>query len=347
MKKIPEIKSFRSIAVIQTAFIGDIILSLYMVQHLRFIHPTAKITFVTTPVGASVAASTSCVDEVIVYDKRNIHRGYKGIRFMAEELKSNGIDCILSLHRSFRTTLLSFFSDVTYSVGFNKAALSFLYTRTAKYLKYKHETERNIELLKIFPDYIHNENIHPECIFKDKDVAELESILTKEGIDLRKKTAVLAPGSVWATKRWTPEGFRNLLQMLCDEGYQTVLTGGSEDAELCREIIKNTNGKSLAGMTTLVQSMYFISKSALIVTNDSAPTHMADLVKTPVLTIYGPTSPIFGFAPRGEKSSYIYPDKLKCSPCRIHGSDKCPTGTHECMKKLSAEYVFSELKKII
>jgi len=156
----------------------------------------------------------------------------------------------------------------------------------------------------------------------------------------------IAPGSVWATKRWKKEFFIELSSMINNNGLKAVLIGSKDDSELCKEIATQSNSLSIAGEASIPQTISFLQNAKAIVTNDSAPTHFAGLAGCPCITIFGPTSPIFGFAPRGENDVVIQDESLKCKPCKIHGSDKCPVGTHECMINISPEMVFRKLEKL-
>jgi heptosyltransferase-2 len=157
----------------------------------------------------------------------------------------------------------------------------------------------------------------------------------------------IAPGSVWATKRWKQEYFAQLSILINDSGFKAVMIGSKDDSKLCKEIATKSNSLSIAGKATIPQTISFLQMAKALITNDSAPTHFAGLAGCPCITIFGPTSPLFGFAPRGKHDVIMQDDSLKCKPCRIHGSKKCPIGTHECMVNIKPDMVFSELKRVL
>ena len=349
MKELPILKSFNNIAIIQTAFLGDVALALYLVESIKRFHSDAKLTFVTTPASASFAVCHKSIDNVITYDKRGIHSGYKGIKYLAENLKELNVDCILAPHRSLRTTILSYLSKPAYSVGFDKNAMSFLYKKRIKYKLGIHEVERNASLLKAFSDtkVIINDFYNVNLDISDDDKGYVESLLAGKKINNNKQIIVLAPGSIWHTKRWLSEYYSDLALKLIDEGYIPVLIGSAKDMEIGVEIAKNERIINLIGETTLPQLIYLLSLSKLLITNDSSPTHFAGLVNCPTLTIYGPTIPEFGFNPRGKYDKSLGIKGLKCRPCSIHGANKCPIGTFDCMKKLKPDIVFNEAKIIL
>lgn len=350
MGKLPELKKFKRIAIIQTAFLGDVALVLYLSEKIKRINSDIELTLVTTPSAATFANYANSIDHVITFDKRILNSGWKGIKVIAKNLRNLKIECILSPHRSFRTTLLTRLAKPDYSVGFDKNALSLLYSKRIKYLLGKHEIERNDSLLNAFDDT--NDFIHlsfdVELEIPDDDKSFIENKLLNKGILHNSKNLIaIAPGSVWATKRWLPSSYKELCGMIIENGYMPLIIGSQEDKKIADLIIAGTEAKSLCGETTLIQLIYLLSLCKLIITNDSAPTHLAGLAKCPVITIYGATIPEFGFSPRGKHSRSIGVEGLKCRPCAIHGGNECPIKTFDCMTKLKPDYVYQNVLEII
>jgi len=343
-----ELSEFKRIAIIQTAFLGDVVLSLPLIQNIRNNAPGSEITLLTTPAASSIANICDAIDKVISYDKRGIHSGIKGIKRSAMLLKENKTDLIIGLHRSLRSSLITFYTKPEYSVGFRNAALSIIYKKRTAYQKQLHEIDRNIELLAAFKNIAitARELTGVKLLNLDEESDYIHLLLSRNGLSENDKIVAIAPGSVWATKRWKKEYFIQLSKMINESGFKSVMIGSKEDSTLCEDIAINSNSVSIAGKSTIPQTIALLQIASSIVTNDSAPTHFAGLVGCPCITIYGPTSPIFGFAPRGASDIVLQDDSLKCKPCRIHGSDKCPVGTHECMSNIKPEKVFAELKTL-
>ena len=344
----PSLKNFKHICIIQTAFLGDVALALPLVQIIRNYHPDVKITFLSTPAAGGITSCIPAIDTILTYDKRGIRKGFDGIKHMASIIKELNVDCILSCHRSFRTSFLVAMIHPAYSVGFDISSLSFLISKRVKYVKHLHEIERNLELLTAFDDYPLIEkkidDVKLDISYDDKTF--VESMLMQKKISQDKLISIF-PGSVWETKRWKKEHFIRLVHDLNDSGYICILNGSETDKTLCDSIAAETNSFSLAGNLTLSQTICLISLSRLIVTNDSAPTHFAFLAETPAVTIYGPTSPIFGFAPRSKNSISTGLEDLKCRPCEIHGGRVCPINTHECMLNLTPRMVMDSCRQIL
>ncbi|MEJ2635969.1 MAG: glycosyltransferase family 9 protein, partial [Calditrichia bacterium] len=158
-----------------------------------------------------------------------------------------------------------------------------------------------------------------------------------------------APGSVWPTKRWPAVYWGKLIDKFAEEGYEVILIGSAQDSFLVEEISAHCSSGFLNGMGrfTLRQSAELIRRSQMLVSNDSAPTHMGVAVRSRVLTIFGPTVPAFGFYPYGEKDQVAQIEGLYCRPCSIHGTQKCPEGHFKCMLTLKPDMVFNIARKML
>ncbi len=88
-----------------------------------------------------------------------------------------------------------------------------------------------------------------------------------------------------------------------------------------------------------------MSRAAVLVTNDSAPLHVAAAVGTPIVAIFGPTVPAFGFAPRGPRDAVVEHPDLPCRPCSAHGPRTCPLGHHRCMKEIAVDQVLHAIEE--
>ncbi|MCK5740953.1 MAG: glycosyltransferase family 9 protein, partial [Chlorobi bacterium] len=221
------------------------------------------------------------------------------------------------------------------------------YSATVKYKPHLHEIRRNLSLLSAFSDTgDYSEYIPvPEISISESDNDQINILLKENGAEDDDKIVVIAPGSVWATKKWTEEGFADLTVLLKNAGYTPVLIGAESDKAICNRIKEKTQCLSLAGITSIPQTLALMKRARLAVTNDSAPTHFAGLVQCPVITVFGATTPIFGFGPIGQFDRVVQNEELKCRPCAIHGQNECPDGSFECMKSISAERVFEECNK--
>src|SRR5436309_4456941 len=143
------------------------------------------------------------------------------------------------------------------------------------------------------------------------------------------------------SKRWPY--YRELAERLAGS-VGIVVVGGPEDAGLAAEItaaVARSGGHAVSGCRRLTvrQSAEAIRRAAVLVTNDSAPLHVAQAVGTPTVAIFGSTAPSFGFGPRGPRDRVVELEGLPCRPCSAHGPPSCPLGHHRCMRSLPVEDV--------
>lgn len=334
------------VLIFHTSFIGDVILALPMAQALRAHFPQSYISMVTIPSVSNILENHQAINERIVYDKRGMEAGLKGITKLAGQLRERNFDVAIVPHRSLRSAVVARLAGIPRRIGFTKSSGSFLFTELVRYDEQSHEIHRNLSLLEplgIFSSALDLPTLYPSA--GDKKIVDgfLEQRRNNDTL------VAVAPGSVWFTKRWLKERFVELVQLLSQAGFSVALIGGKNDVPLCQEIADNAGVKGIlnaAGKLTLLQSAELIRRCRSIVSNDSAPMHLAVAMRTPVVAIFGATVPEFGFAPLGEHDEVIQTHGLVCRPCAIHGGNKCPIRTFECMKNITADHVFERVKAI-
>ena len=338
----------KKILVIQTAFIGDVILTLPLIQVL-YKELNAIVEVLCTPVTSSLLKNNPNINDIIVFDKKGKDKGFRKLKRIINRIKFLRYDAIISPHRSARSSYISYKSKVEKRISFDTSSLKFLYTDLVKYDKGKHEILRNLNLLKPL-GVEKNEIIKPELYPDEEDKRTVELLLKILKIDLEKKFITIAPGSEWLTKRYPEFKYINLLKHLSKVDIQVVLIGSKKDNELCSFILDNCENKNVrnaAGKLTLLQSAELIGRSDLIITNDSAPLHLANAMNTRVFAIFGATVPEFGFYPIGVNDIIFETKGLKCRPCGIHGGNKCPEKTFACMKNISESEIAEQAIKAI
>ncbi|MDP1677156.1 MAG: lipopolysaccharide heptosyltransferase II [Bacteroidota bacterium] len=342
-------KTPKRILVFQTAFLGDVILTLPMIQMLYKKFPDASIDVVTTPIASELLANHPAISTVIPYDKRKSQKGIAGILSLLHQLRKNQYDLAIVPHRSLRSAIVIGLSGIKNRISFSTSSGSLFYNHIVHYEKSKHEIERNLSLItplditvqqKEFPSLYPStaDNIVIDKFLFDMEILEHHSMIA------------IAPGSVWKTKRWLLERFSELSLMLASAGYEIVIIGGKEDSELGRAIIETAKHKSIhdaTGKFSLLQSAELIRRCKTLVTNDSAPLHIGVAMRTPIVAIFGATVPEFGFGPYGKNDIVVETKNLPCRPCAIHGGNECPIGTFVCMKNIEAGVVAEKVKSLI
>jgi heptosyltransferase-2 len=331
------------ILIIQTAFIGDVILTTPLLNTLFRSVQGITIDFLTTPASAGLIETNPAIREVLIYDKRGRDRGLAGIRKMAGELRKRAYDLCICPHRSLRSAYLAYRSGAELRIGFNTSSWRGAFSHIVPYREDIHEIERNLSLLNPLdiPVKLENPSVFPD----ENDRKVVEAVLAETSGASSDRLFAVAPGSVWPTKRWPAENYADFCRQLAAIGLKPVLIGSSNDDPLCRTI-SGLAGSALnyAGKFTLRQTAYLLTKCHGLLTNDSAPLHLGMAADIPVFAIFGPTVPGFGFAPFGEHGFVIERKDVGCRPCGIHGGKKCPVKTFACMELITPGEVFKKVQ---
>ena len=335
----------QKVLVVQTAFIGDVILATPLAQALHSIFPDCQVDYLVIPAAVNLLEKNPNIRNVIPYDKRQLQKGLRGGIEIVLKLRREGYDLTIVPHRSLRSAVLVWAAKISRRIGFNRSAGFFLFTDIITYTQ-KHEVDRNLDLLK--PLGYKAKSITPRVYWNKNDEKHFE-VLKQEAVNDGRIWCALAPGSVWTTKKWPSEKFAELaIKLITKFNAVIFLIGGDADGELCTSIQASV-GKfcvNTAGMLSLSQSAALLSHCRILVSNDSAPTHLGIASECQVLTIFGPTVPRQGFAPYGQDDNIIEKE-LSCRPCSSHGSNTCPLGTHACMQDIHVNDVLTKVERIL
>lgn len=338
----------RRVLVLQTAFLGDVILTLPLLQMTKSLFPEAEVDFLAIPAAKDILETIPDIRHLIIYDKHGKDKGAANLFRQMKQLRENRYDLALVPHRSIRSAALVSGANIPVRIGFDRSAGRFLLNRIIAYPYNIHEINRNLHLLAPFGVDV-TKKVFPRLYFTTEDYQAVNKWLKDEGIAPSDMLIAIAPGSVWATKRWLPEYFAQTADSLAGKGYKVVLIGGPGDAEVAEAVAGLADAKiyNAAGRFNLRESALLIQHSQLLITNDSAPMHLSVSVGTPVLAIFGPTVPRFGFYPYGDRDRVAEIENLACRPCAKHGGNKCPIGTFDCMKQLLPAKILQDVQEIL
>lgn len=336
------INSKERILVIQTAFLGDALLTLPMLEKLKQKYSLAILDVLAIPATQEIFSASPYIDNVIVMDKKEKQKGLRALNKFIGELRKNSYTKIYSPHRSFRSAYITLKLGAGDSYGFDNSNFKYAYKHLIRYKQKCHEVQRNLLLIG---ENIEGESwkIIPRICFNDKVKTNVKKNLMENHI--QEDFIAVAPGSVWETKKYPEEKYIELTKLLSGNGEHVVLIGGKEDVTLCDDISSNVGStvKNLAGKLSVIETIFFLKSSKLLISNDSAPTHMGMCADIPVLTIFCSTIPEFGFYPYNKKSSYSSYNDLDCKPCGIHGYRECPIGTFDCANNLLPEKIMQKI----
>jgi len=332
------------LAVVQTAFLGDIVLTTPLLREIKRARPGSSLTVVTTPLGRAVLSGHPSVDEIVVHDKRGDDRGPLGVARAVAKLRASRLDAVVVAQRSARSGLIARGSGARVRVGFSDAPGRWAYTDRVAWAGTEHAVRRYLALSGPIGGDPAAADPTPCLAVAEEARARIEASLAARGIGPREEVLAIAPGSIWGTKRWTPEGFAEVSRAAGGMGLRSVLVGAPEEAALCAQIARSggSGAAVLAGATGPSELVALLSRARALVTGDSGPGHVASAVGTPVVAIFGPTVPAFGYTPWGERNRIVETD-LPCRPCDHHGPRVCPLVHHRCMRDIPVSRVLSAL----
>jgi heptosyltransferase-2 len=330
--------------VIQTSFLGDVILATPLIAELARRSP---VDVLVTPVGATALANNPHIRSVISYDKRSTYGSALGLWETIREIRSRRpYEAAYLAQGSFRSGLLAMMTGAKERIGFASSTGRVLYTKQVPYRPDQHHAERLWSLaMSDCADPPSHDQIRPRVYPSDEERRRIDVLLRESGSSDEPFVA-LAPGSAWGTKRWPY--YADLAKMLAEDCRIAVI-GSNADSALAAQIIDALppacaiNGVGLP----LLASAELIGRARAIVTNDSAPQHLASAMGTPTLTIFGPTVPEFGFGPLASRHVVAGHESLSCRPCHRHGPQRCPLGHWRCMRELTPEYITSLLTEVL
>jgi heptosyltransferase-2 len=325
--------------VIQTSFIGDTVLTTPLLAHLAKRGPC---DVVVTPTSAPLLANHPAAAEVIVYDKRGGDKGLAGLARLATRLRRTGYTAAYHAQGSVRSAALSLVARIPERVGFVTSAGRHLYTRRVDYIENEHHASRLLRL-GMEPGAIPSRGMpRPRLYPGDRERDAVDALLRELGWSGEPFVA-LAPGSVWPTKRW-PE--YAALAALIDA--RVAVVGSGPDATLAGEILQAVGARAMdcTGRLTLLASAELIGRATVLVTNDSAPLHLASAMDTPTIALFGPTVPEFGFGPLATSARVVGRMELACRPCDRHGPKRCPLGHWRCMREITPRQVADAVQEL-
>jgi heptosyltransferase-2 len=327
------------ILIIQTAFIGDVILATPLIQELQKKHPTAEIHVLVRKGNENLLENFPHLKKVWIWDKRKSKM--PNLIKIIKEIRSENFDTVYNVQRFFSSGLITVFSGAKNKIGFDKNPLSFLFTKRVKHTisttNYTHEVERNLQLI----DESKSEVIRPVLFPSESDYSFVEKYKSSTYV-------CIAPASVWFTKQLPFEKWVDLIKLIQSSNpiLQVYLLGAPSDKEFCESIIQQAGviqTTNLAGSLSFLQTAALMKDANMNYVNDSAPLHIASAMNAPVTVFYCSTIPAFGFGPLSTNSKIIEIETpLDCRPCGLHGYNACPKGHFKCGTQINLDFIKDE-----
>lgn len=326
--------------IIQTAFIGDVVLATGLIEKLHRQYPDAQIDFMVRKGNEGLLKDHPFLRKVLIWHKSSGQK-YKSLLALTKEVRAQRYDKIINVQRFAATGLLTAFSGARETIGFDKNPFSRFFTSRIKHVisdgqHTLHEIERNDELIKAFTTGA------PEKPRLYPSPTDEEKVRPYQG----QPYITISPASVWFTKQYPTEKWIKFLQAL-DKPYKIYLLGGPGDAALGEAIQQQVPQHAivnLCGKLNFLQSTALMKQAVMNYVNDSAPMHFATSVNAPVTAIYCSTLPSFGFGPLSDKRFVVeVQEPLLCRPCGLHGRKACPLGHFNCAHHIRETQLLASL----
>lgn len=309
--------------IIQTAFLGDVILATPICNELKRLFPQAQIDILVRKGNEGILSNHPAIDNIYTFNKKE--GKLKEIKRLIKTIRAQHYTYAINLHRFGSSGFITWRSGAKYKIGFDKNPFSFCYSTKLKHEigTGKHEVERNLSLISTFgAETIARPSIYPNQINFKKIEPYIHSPFF-----------VCAPASVWFTKQLPEHKWVELIQLLKKKGV-VYLVGGPDDINLCERIAQAADlsiANVLAGKLNLLDSAALFSKAQRCYVNDSGPLHIASAVNAPTTAFFCATVPNFGFGPLAADSEVAeVSEPLECRPCGLHGGKICPKGHFKC-----------------
>ncbi len=324
---------------IQTAFLGDLVLSTALLESLHRRYPEATLDVVVRKGNEGIFQGHPYLGRVIPWEKS----GNKVISLLKllREVRKHRYNLIINLQRFFSSGLITLFAKGEEKRGFKKNPLSFTLGKRFPHPigDGTHEIGRNHELVK---DLCGDTPMNPRIYPGEKDERNTK------GSREQGNYVCLAPSSIWYTKQWPLHKWIELVNEVKNPDVLYLL-GGKGDRAFCQKILEGATENenrvhNLAGELSPLESAALIRDARITVANDSAPVHLASAVNAPVVVIYCSTVPRFGFGPLAKGSSIVETqESLSCRPCGLHGYRDCPLGHFRCAEEIPPSRVLEVL----
>lgn len=338
------LKTPQKILVIRLSSLGDIVVMTPIFRALRERYPTAQIDYLIKTEFQSLLENNPFISNLLVFDAKS---GFRGWRKLCRRLAAEHYDIYIDMHNNLRSRVLGHYLQRASLLRFHKPRLK----RFLLFYFYINIFRKNFTLLSEYfkvlkPLKISNAALIPEIVLSDSAVQRTAEILAEQ--DIHQPFVVLLAVAAWANKRYSINKYRELSRRIVEKyNVQVVWLGGKKDHYL-NEISGSKDPKNifLIGETTLDESIAILSKSSLVIGNDTGLSYAAEAVGTPLIVILGPTSRETGAGPFGPDSQSIQ-QQLWCRPCSQKGNRKCYRKRQYCLENISVDEIFGVVQSVL
>ncbi|GBD37524.1 ADP-heptose--LPS heptosyltransferase 2 [bacterium HR36] len=365
-------QEFRRILIIKPSAFGDVLHTLPVLVKLRRRYPHARIDWLITPENADAVRHHPSLNSVVLFPRREVHLfGENRLAWgtwwsMLRRLRESRYDLVLDLQGLLRSGLLCWWTGARVRLGFDRPRSGvrapkdrlvhrcrhgWRGTREWAWLAYTHRIPvptldvHAVDRYLWVGQWLGFDDAPPDLrLYWPREADIWAEDLLRHGLG-RHPWVLLAPGTVWPTKRWSALGFASVARQLHREGFGIVLVGSARDAAPCQLVHQAVpQALNLVGQTTISQLAALTHRATLCLTNDSGPMHLAVALGKPLVAIFGPTDPL-RIGPYGRPDAVIQAN-LPCVPCYFRRLSQCPH-QHACMAQVTPETVLQRVYQVL
>lgn len=335
----------KRILIFNVNWLGDVLFSTATIRNLRYRFPGSFIACIVPSPCYSILKGNPYLDEIIIFDEKDRHRGIISKLSFIQYLKRKKFDTVFLLHRSFTRALLCRIAGIPQRIGYDTKKRHFILTQAITPPK-KDTIHRIDYYLKVIEQAgIKVEDRFLDFFVSENDLKIVDELLQEKQIKKDDFLVAVNPGGNWFPKRWPKEYWAILSDKLIrDFCAKVVITGGHRDLKLAEEIEVLMEQKPLiaCGKLNIKGFAALCKKLDLFITADTGPLHIANSMGAKnIIALFGPTSPhITG--PQPSKNVLILQKDIGCRiPCyKVDCSD------NRCMKALRPDEVIEQVKLI-
>ncbi len=327
-------------------WLGDVLFSTPFIKAIRKKFKDAYIAVIIDPSCKEILEGNSQIDDLILYDEKNKHRGIIGRIKLIVQLKKKSFDTAFLLHRSLSRAIITEIAGIQRRIGYFYKKRNFILTDIVDLPEIPlHRIEYFLDIARYLGCDISDKNL--EFFISESDRSYINEILRQNSIKEKDPFVVINPGANWEPKRWPEENFAELSDRLSNiYNVKIIISGAEKDIAKALRIQGKAFNKLiiLCGKTTLKQLGALFEKAKLVISGDSGPLHIALAVRSRagVIALFGPTSPEL----TGPYASGNYRIIQKDVGCEVPCYDVA-CSDNRCMKAISVRDVMEKVRAFI
>jgi len=367
-------RDFQRILLIKLSALGDVVHTIPVLNKLRRRYPAAQLDWLATPAIAELLQQHPAISNVLEFSRDQWATPWRFAPYAAAArliatLRAAEYDLVLDLHGQLRSAVFAFASGAPVRIGFdrpradvwNASARKFSTqardhawqgAREGSWLAYTHHIPVPTLDLHAVDRYL---NIGSMLGFDDGPAdfsfpippqasGRIDALMDYYDI-AKTKLIAIAPGTIWETKEWRSDGFAEVARHFLQKGFAVTLIGSDRERAVCAKVAALAPGTvNLAGETTLPELAALIRRAAILLTNDSGPMHLAVALERPVVSVFGPTDPLWAGPYR--RDGAVIRAELPCSPCYLRELKRCGYD-HACMRAVQAPAVIERVETML